>query len=178
CTEAKIVDGEGHEVARGTVGEIIVRGPNVMQGYWNKPELTAAALRDGWMHTGDGGRMDEEGFVTVVDRIKDMIKTGGENVFSAEVENALAKHPAVMVSAVIAIPSEQWGEAVHAVVVRAAGQDVSAEELIAHCKSLIAGYKSPSSIEFVNALPMTGAGKILKTRLREPFWQGRERKVA
>lgn len=178
CTEAKIVDGEGNEVPRGTVGEIIVRGPNVMMGYWNQPELTAAALRDGWMHTGDGGRMDEDGFVTVVDRIKDMIKTGGENVFSAEVENALAKHPAVVMSAVIAIPDPQWGEAVHAVVVLAPGQQVTAEEIIAHCKTLIAGYKSPRSVAFVDALPMTGAGKILKTRLREPFWQGRERAVA
>ena len=178
CTEAKIVDGEGNEVPRGTVGEIIVRGPNVMMGYWNQPELTAAALRDGWMHTGDGGRMDEDGFVTVVDRIKDMIKTGGENVFSAEVENALAKHPAVVMSAVIAIPDPQWGEAVHAVVVLAPGQQVTAEEIIAHCKTLIAGYKSPRSVEFLDALPMTGAGKILKTKLREPFWKGRERGVA
>ena len=178
CTEAKIVDGEGNEVPRGTVGEIIVRGPNVMMGYWNKPELTAAALRNGWMHTGDGDRMDQEGFVTVVDRLKDMIKTGGENVFSAEVENALAKHPAVMMSAVIAIPDPQWGEAVHAVVVLRPGQTATADDIVAHCKTLIAGYKSPRSVEFLDALPMTGAGKILKTKLREPFWQGRERAVA
>ena len=178
CTEANIVDGEGNEVPRGTVGEIIVRGPNVMMGYWNKPELTAAALRNGWMHTGDGGRMDQEGFVTVVDRLKDMIKTGGENVFSAEVENALAKHPAVMMSAVIAIPDPQWGEAVHAVVVLRPGQTATADDIVAHCKTLIAGYKSPRSVEFLDALPMTGAGKILKTKLREPFWQGRERAVA
>lgn len=177
CTEVKIVDGEGNEVPRGTVGEIIVRGPNVMQGYWNKPELTAIALRDGWMHTGDGGRMDDEGFITVVDRLKDMIKTGGENVFSAEVENALAKHPCVSASAVIAIPSEQWGEAVHAVVVCKAGHSVSADELIAHCKTLIAGYKSPRSIEFVDALPVSGAGKILKRKLRDPYWKGREHRV-
>ena len=178
CTEAKIVDGEGNEVPRGTVGEIIVRGPNVMMGYWNKPELTAAALRNGWMHTGDGGRMDEDGFITVVDRLKDMIKTGGENVFSAEVENALAKHPAVMMSAVIAIPDPQWGEAVHAVVVLRPGQEATQEDIVAHCKALIAGYRSPRSVAFVDALPMTGAGKILKTRLREPFWQGLERAVA
>jgi acyl-CoA synthetase (AMP-forming)/AMP-acid ligase II len=107
-----------------------------------------------------------------------MIKTGGENVFSAEVENALAKHPAVVMSAVIAIPDPQWGEAVHAVVVLAPGQQVTAEEIIAHCKTLIAGYKSPRSVAFVDALPMTGAGKILKTKLREPFWKGRERAVA
>ena len=178
CTEAKIVDGAGLEVPRGTVGEIIVRGPNVMMGYWNKPELTAAALRNGWMHTGDGARMDEDGFITVVDRLKDMIKTGGENVFSAEVENALAKHPGVSASAVIAIPDEQWGEAVHAVVVRTVGSSVTAAALIDHCKCLIAGYKSPRSIDFVDALPLSGAGKILKTKLREPFWRGSDRKVA
>ena len=178
CTEVRIVDPDGQEVPRGTVGEIIVRGPNVMQGYWNKPELTAAAVRDGWMHTGDGGKMDEDGFISVVDRIKDMIKTGGENVYSAEVENALAQHPAVLASAVIGIPDEQWGEAVHAVVVRKPGQDASATDLIAHCKKLIAGYKSPRSVDFIDALPLSGAGKVLKTKLREPFWQGRDRRVA
>ena len=178
CTEVRIVDELGQEVPRGTVGEIVVRGPNVMQGYWNKPELTSAAVRDGWMHTGDGGRMDDEGFIYVVDRLKDMIKTGGENVFSAEVENALAKHPAVAACAVIAIPNEQWGEAVHAVVVLTQGGKVSAAELIAHCKTLIAGYKCPRSIQFVETMPLTGAGKVLKTKLREPFWHGRERNVA
>jgi acyl-CoA synthetase (AMP-forming)/AMP-acid ligase II len=177
CTQVRIVDENGAEVPRGTVGEITVRGANVMQGYWKKPELTAAALRDGWMFTGDGGRMDDDGFVTVVDRLKDMIKTGGENVFSAEVENALAKSPAVASCAVIAIPDPHWGEAVHAVVVRVPGKDVSEGELIAHCKELIAGYKAPRSIAFVDALPVSGAGKVLKTKLREPFWQGRERNV-
>ncbi len=172
CTEIRIVDEHGQEVPRGTVGEIIVRGPNVMRGYWNKPELTAAAVRDGWMHTGDGAFMDDDGFISVVDRMKDMIKTGGENVYSAEVENALVRHPA------IGIPSDLWGEAVHAVVVRKLGEDVSAEELIALCKSLIAGYKSPRSVDFVEALPLSGAGKVLKTKLREPFWQGRDRTVA
>ena len=122
--------------------------------------------------------MDEDGFITVVDRLKDMIKTGGENVFSAEVENALAKHPGVSASAVIAIPDEQWGEAVHAVVVRTVGSSVTAAALIDHCKCLIAGYKSPRSIDFVDALPLSGAGKILKTKLREPFWRGSDRKVA
>lgn len=178
CTEVRIVDVNGAEVPRGVVGEIAVRGPNVMQGYWNQPELTAAAVRDGWMHTGDGGSMDDEGFISVVDRIKDMIKTGGENVFSAEVENALARHPAVLASAVIGIPSEHWGEAVHAVVVRRPGHELSADEVVAHCKSLIAGYKSPRSVDFVEALPLSGAGKVLKTRLREPFWRGRDRGVA
>jgi acyl-CoA synthetase (AMP-forming)/AMP-acid ligase II len=160
------------------VGEVVVRGPTVMQGYWNKPEQTAQAVRDGWMHTGDGAWMDDDGFIFIADRLKDMIITGGENVYSGEVENALAQHPAVASCAVIGIPSEQWGETVHAAVVRKPGQDVSAETLIAHCKTLIAGYKCPRSVAFVDALPISGAGKVLKTKLREPFWQGRERAVA
>ncbi len=177
-TEVRIVDAEDREVPRGTVGEICARGPGVMLGYWNKPELTKAAIRDGWMHTGDAGYMDEDGFVFVVDRVKDMIVSGGENVYSAEVENAIAQHPAVGASAVIGIPSEQWGESVHAVVVLKPGQQASAEEIIAHCKTLIAGYKCPRSVEFSEALPVSGAGKVLKTKLREPFWQGQERGVA
>ena len=178
CTEVRIVDAQGVEVPRGTVGEVVVRGPNVMQGYWNQPELTAAAVRDGWMHTGDGAYMDEDGFIFIADRLKDMIITGGENVYSAEVENAIAQHSAVAACAVIGVPSKDWGEAVHAVVVCKPGEVVSAEALIAHCKLLIAHYKCPRSLDFVDALPMSGAGKVLKTKLREPFWQGRDRKVA
>ncbi|VTU24625.1 Long-chain-fatty-acid--CoA ligase [Variovorax sp. SRS16] len=176
--EVRIVDPMDEEVPRGTVGEVVVRGPNVMQGYWNKPELTAAALRDGWMHTGDGAWMDEDGFVFIADRLKDMIISGGENVYSAEVENALAQHPGVAACAVIGVPSDEWGEAVHAVVVRRPGSDADAAALMAHCKTLIAGYKCPRSVDFVEALPLSGAGKVLKTQLREPFWQGRERHVA
>jgi acyl-CoA synthetase (AMP-forming)/AMP-acid ligase II len=178
CIELRIVDAEGREVPRGTVGEVVVRGPNVMQGYWNKPEQTAAAVRDGWMHTGDGAWMDDDGFIFIADRLKDMIISGGENVYSGEVENAVAQHAAVAGCAVIGIPSDQWGETVHAVMVRKPGQDVSAEALIAHCKSLIAGYKCPRSVDFADALPISGAGKVLKTKLREPFWQGRDRAVA
>jgi acyl-CoA synthetase (AMP-forming)/AMP-acid ligase II len=140
--------------------------------------LTAAALRDGWMHTGDGAWMDDDGFIFIADRLKDMIISGGENVYSAEVENALAQHPAVAACAVIGVPSEEWGESVHAVVVRKPAHDASAETLIAHCKALIAGYKCPRSVDFADALPLSGAGKVLKTRLREPFWHGRERSVA
>ena len=142
-TEVRIVDDQGRELPRGTVGEVVVRGANVMLGYWNKPEQTAAVLRNGWMHTGDGGRMDEDGYVYIVDRMKDMIVTGGENVYSAEVENALAQHPAVAASAVIGIPSEQWGEAVHAVVVLKSGTQAAAataDALMAHCHGLIANY--------------------------------------
>jgi len=178
CTEVRIVDAEGRELPRGTVGEVIVRGPNVMQGYWNKPEQTAAALKNGWMHTGDGAWMDDDGFIFIADRLKDMIISGGENIYSAEVENALAQHASVAACAVIGIPNEQWGESVHAVVVLKPGHAGDAEGLIAHCKALIAGYKCPRSVDFVEALPLSGAGKVLKTTLREPFWAGRSRKVA
>ncbi|WP_219217339.1 long-chain-fatty-acid--CoA ligase [Variovorax boronicumulans] len=178
CTQVRIVDAEDVEVPRGTVGEVAVRGPNVMQGYWNMPEQTAAAVRDGWMHTGDGAYMDDEGYIFVVDRLKDMIISGGENIYSAEVENAITQHPAVAACAVIGIPSDAWGESVHAVVVRRPGDDTPAEVLIAHCKTLIAGYKCPRSMAFLDALPLSGAGKVLKTRLREPFWEGRQRSVA
>ena len=176
-TEVRVVDEQGVEVPRGSVGEVVVRGSTVMLGYWNKPEETARALRGGWMHTGDGGRMDEEGYLYIVDRMKDMIVSGGENVYSAEVENALAQHPSVATNAVIGIPSEKWGEAVHAVVVFKPGVNATSDELSAHCRGLIAGYKCPRSFEFRDALPMTGAGKIQKTELRKPHWEGRNRAV-
>ncbi|HVY07689.1 MAG TPA: long-chain-fatty-acid--CoA ligase [Burkholderiales bacterium] len=175
--EVRVVDAAGAEVPRGKVGEVAVRGPNVMLGYWNKPEQTAAALREGWMHTGDGGYMDEQGYLYIVDRMKDMIVSGGENVYSAEVENALARHAAIAACAVIGIPSEQWGEAVHAVVVLKQGANATAEDLSVHCRELIAGYKCPRSVEFRENLPMTGAGKIQKTELRKPYWEGRTRAV-
>lgn len=178
CTEVRIADADDQEVARGTVGEILVRGPNVMLGYWNKPEETALALRGGWMHTGDGGYMDDEGFVFVVDRLKDMIVTGGENVYSAEVENVLAQHPAVAAVAVIGIPDPAWGEAVHACVVLRPDADCTAEALISHSRQLIAAYKCPRSVAFLDALPLSGAGKVLKTRLREPWWADSDRRVA
>ncbi|QRY77925.1 long-chain-fatty-acid--CoA ligase [Pseudomonas sp. PDNC002] len=173
----KIVDEEGVEVPRGTVGEIIVRGPNIMVGYWNKPEETAKALRHGWLFTGDGAYMDEQGYLFIVDRLKDMIVSGGENVYSAEVENIIARHPAVLMCAVIGVPHEQWGEAVHAVVVRKPGVEVAAEDLRSYCREYIAGYKCPKSVEFREALPLTGAGKILKRELREPFWAGKSKAV-
>ena len=175
--EIRVVDVHGSEVPRGTVGEVIARGPGVMLGYWNKPDVTKATVKNGWMHTGDGGRMDAEGYLYIVDRMKDMIVSGGENVYSAEVENTLAKHPAVAANAVIGIPSEQWGEAVHAVVVLKAAANATAEELMAYCRELIAGYKCPRSVEFRDALPTTGAGKVLKTELRKVFWEGQTRKV-
>ncbi len=178
CVELRIVDTDGNEVPRGTVGEIVVRGPNVMLGYLNQPDMTAAVLRDGWMHTGDGAYMDKDGFVYIVDRLKDMIVSGGENVYSAEVESAMSSHPAVALCAVIGIPSEKWGEAVHAVVVLKAGMSASEDEIVQHCRGLIAGYKCPRSVEFRPALPLSSVGKLLKNELREPYWKGRSRGVA
>jgi len=179
CVEIRIVDADGNEVPRGTVGEIAARGPGMMQGYWNKLEQTKVALPgDGWLRTGDGAYMDDKGYMFIVDRVKDMIVTGGENVFSAEVENALASHSAVAMCAVIGIPDDQWGEAVHAVVVPKAGATPVAADLIAHCKGRIAGYKCPKSVELRDALPLSGAGKVLKTTLREPYWRNKTRRVA
>ena len=176
--EVRIVDTAGRPVPPGTVGEIAARGPMVMQGYWNKPDQTAEVLRGGWMHTGDGGRMDEDGFVYVVDRLKDMVVTGGENVYSAEVENAITQLPQVSMCAVLGVPDDRWGERVHAVVVLRPGEALTAEALIAHCRTLIAGYKCPRSVEFADAIPLSPAGKMLKYKLREQHWAGRERKVA
>ena len=178
----RIVDPQGAELPRGEVGEIAVLSPAVMLGYWNKPEETARALgrpgREGWMHTGDAGRMDEDGFLFLVDRVKDMIVSGGENVYSVEVEQAVAKHPAVAACAVIGVPDSDWGERVHAVVVLKAGAEATMDDIRNHCKTLIGGYKCPRSVDFVPALPMSGAGKVLKTQLREPFWAGQARNVA
>jgi acyl-CoA synthetase (AMP-forming)/AMP-acid ligase II len=153
-------------VPRGTVGEIVAAGEHVMLGYWKQPEATAEAVRAGWMHTGDGGYMDERGYVYVVDRIKDMIISGGENVYSIEVENVIAKHPAVAQVAVIGVADGVWGERVHAVLTLAPGATLDLGELRAFCKQQIAGYKSPRSLEIVEQLPMSGAGKILKRTLR------------
>ncbi|MDM0043773.1 long-chain fatty acid--CoA ligase [Variovorax dokdonensis] len=175
--EVRIVAPDGNPVPTGTVGEIAVRGPMVMDGYWNKPEQTAEVLRDGWMHTGDGGMMDKDGFVYVVDRLKDMIVTGGENVYSAEVENAITQLPEVSMCAVIGVPDERWGERVHAVVVLRPGQALDEGTLLAHCKAQIAGYKCPRSVEFRDQIPLSPAGKMLKYKLREPYWAGRDRKV-
>jgi long-chain acyl-CoA synthetase len=176
--EIRIVDADDKPVPSGTVGEICVRGDVVMMGYWERPEETAKAVVDGWMHTGDGGYMDADGFVYIVDRVKDMIISGGENVYSAEVENVVALCPAVAQCAVIGIPSERWGEAVHAVIVPKPGVTVDADELIAFCHERIAGYKCPRSVEVRDApMPMSGAGKILKRELRRPFWEGKERRV-
>ena len=175
--EVAVVGTTGARNGTGEVGELVVRGPNVMVGYWSKPAETAAALVDGWYRTGDLGYQDDEGFVYLVDRAKDMVVTGGENVYSTEVEDALYRHPAVLEAAVFGVPDERWGEAVHAVVVPRT--PVGADELIAHCRSLIAGYKVPKAVDVrTQPLPKSGAGKVLKRELREPYWEGVASRVA
>ena len=166
--EVQIFDADGNPVPAGTVGEVCARGPNIMAGYWNKPDETAQALRDGWYRTGDLAYMDEEAYIFHVDRAKDMIVTGGENVYCSEVENALYQHPAVADAAVFGVPHPRWGEAVHAALVLRSA--VGEEELQAHCRALIADYKVPKSFEFHRELPKSGAGKILKRELRHPHW--------
>jgi len=176
----KVVKEDGSEVAwdNREVGEIVVQGDSVTPGYWHLPEETAKALENGWLHTGDLAVVDPEGYVNIVDRKKDMIVTGGENVYSAEVENAIYSHADVVECAVIGVPDDDWGERVHAIVRLQDGVGEDPEALIAHCRTLIARYKCPRSIAFTpEALPLSGAGKILKTELRKPFWQGKSKQV-
>jgi len=177
--EAKIVNLDGNEVPRKTIGEVIMTGPPVMKGYWNKPEETAKAVKNGWMHSGDAGYMDDDGYVYIVDRVKDMIISGGENVYSIEVENAIYQHPSVALCAVIGIPDDKWGEAIHAVISLKPDETVTSDAIIAHCRERIAGYKLPRSIEFRNtaSMPLSGAGKILKHQIRSTFWEGKDRRV-
>lgn len=177
--EVRIVDLDDAELPNGTVGEITTRGPHVMLGYWNKPEETAVALRGGWMHTGDMGVVDEDGFIFIVDRLKDMIISGGENVYSTEVEHVIYQHTAVADCAVIGIPHEKWGEAIHAIVVPKRGAVLTEEEIMNHCRQHIAGYKCPRSVEIrYDPMPMSGAGKILKKVLRAPYWAEQDRQIS
>ena len=175
--EIRVVEAGGAPVPAGEIGEIVCRGPTVMKGYWNLPEATTEALRGGWFHTGDAGYLDGEGYIYIYDRVKDLIVSGGENIYPAEVENALADHPAVADVAVIGVPDERWGEAVKAVVVKMPDTEISAEELIAFARNHIAGYKLPRSVDFIDVLPRNPAAKILKRELRKPYWEGRERQV-
>ncbi|UYN93091.1 MAG: long-chain fatty acid--CoA ligase [Enhydrobacter sp.] len=171
--EVRVVDADRREVPAGTTGEVAIRGANIMKGYWNKPAETAAVLQDGWYYSGDGAYMDGEGFLFIVDRLKDMIISGGENVYSAEVENAISLLAGVAEVAVIGVPDERWGERVHAIVVPKPGATLTADDVVAHSRTQIAGYKCPRSVEFRDApLPLSGAGKVLKRELREPYWKG------
>ena len=176
--EIRIVDETLSEVPRGTIGEVAIKSPNNTRGYWNKPEESAKALiGDGWLRTGDAGVMDEEGYLYIQDRIKDMIITGAENVYPAEVESAIYGHPAVADVAVIGVPDPKWGEAVKAMVVLKDGATADAEDIIAHARERIAGFKCPKSVDFIPALPRNPSGKILRRELREPFWEGHARRV-
>jgi len=176
--EIKICDPQGRALAPNETGEIVVRSPTNMSGYWNNEKATQETLLSGnWLRTGDAGYMDPDGFLYIQDRIKDMIISGGENIYSAEVEQALKLHPAVADAAVIGIPDERWGEAVKACVVQHIGHDVSDVALIEHCKSVIAKFKCPKSIDFFSKLPRNASGKTLKTELREPYWNTLERRV-
>ncbi|MDH3213923.1 MAG: long-chain-fatty-acid--CoA ligase [Myxococcales bacterium] len=177
-TEIRIVDGDDRPVAAGSVGEIVGRGDQLMRGYWNQPEASAEALRGGWMHTGDAGILDEDGYLFIQDRVKDMVVSGGENVYPREVENALFEHPAVVDVAVIGIPDEKWGESVKAIVVVRQGAAASADDLVEFCRGRLAGFKCPRSVDFVAELPRNASGKLLKKELREKYWRGRDRRVS
>lgn len=176
--ELKIVDEDGNELPAGTVGEIATRSAKNMSRYWNNPDATAETIdADGWLRTGDAGYMDEDGYLYIHDRVKDMIISGGENVYPAEVENALYAHPKVADVAVIGVPDEKWGEAVKACVVVKDGEELSEAEVIAHAREHIAGYKCPKSVDFIEALPRNPSGKILRRELRAPYWEGKDRAV-
>jgi fatty-acyl-CoA synthase len=166
----------GTELAISESGEVLVRSNTVLAGYWNQPEVTADALEGGWFHTGDGGSI-EDGYLTISDRRKDVIITGGENVSSIEVEDAIFSHPAVAEVAVIGVPDERWGETIKALVVVAAGETVTQPEIIAWCKERLAGFKAPTSVDFVAEIARTATGKVQKFKLREPYWAGVERQI-
>jgi len=161
-----------------TIGEIAGRGDQMMRGYWNLPEATTETLRGGWLHTGDAGRMDADGYVYIEDRVKDMIVSGGENIYPREVENVLFTHPAVADAAVIGVPDAKWGETVKAVLQLKPGASASAEEIIEFCRGKLAGYKLPRSADFVAAIPRNASGKVLKRELREKYWAGHTRRVS
>ena len=174
----EIRDADGRTLQTGEEGEIWICSQSVMNGYWNLPDATAATMTgDNWVRTGDAGLMDEDGYVYVRDRVKDMIVSGGENIYPAEVESAMYGHPAVAEVAVIAVPDEKWGEAVKAIVVLKSGAEPDAKSILDFTRTRIAGYKVPKTIDFVATLPRNGTGKVLKRELRKPFWEGRERQV-
>jgi len=169
--QVRIVDDDGNDVELGEMGEIIVRSKQIMVEYWHKPDDTNANIRDGWLYTGDMGYYDEQGYIYIADRKKDMIISGGENVYPREVEEVLYRHPAIQEVAVIGIPDPYWVEKVHAVVALKKGASVTADELTTFCKKNLASYKAPKSVEFVDVLPKSPAGKILKRELREKYWK-------
>lgn len=168
-TEVRVVDDFDRDVAVGECGEIIARGANVMKGYWKRPEISAEVLRNGWLHTGDLGKLDANGFLYILDRKKDMIKPGGENVYTPEVESMVAAHPAVLEVAVIGVPDAKWGESIRAVVALRPGMPLTDLELVAWCRERMTAFKCPTSVVFVDTLPKGGTGKVQKAALRERF---------
>jgi len=177
-TAVQIVDTEDNPLPNGTIGQVLARGPQMMKGYWQQPEATTEALRGGWMHTGDAGILDDEGYLYIQDRVKDMVVSGGENVYPRIVEEVLFKHPAVAEAAVIGVPDEKWGETIKAVVVLRQGVMATEEEIINFCRGKLGGFERPRSVDFVDTLPRTPSGKVLKRVLREPYWAGQSRRVA
>jgi acyl-CoA synthetase (AMP-forming)/AMP-acid ligase II len=175
--EIRVVDNSGRSLPPREVGEIVIRAPNVMKGYWNRQEATGKAIVDEWFYTGDAGYFDEDGYLYIHDRVKDMIVSGGENIYPAEVENAIFGHPSVADVAVIGVPDPKWGEAVKAVVVPKPGTKPDEAGIIAWARERIAGYKLPKSVDFIEALPRNPTGKILRRELRKPYWEGRDRQV-
>ena len=177
-TEARVVDEDDNPVPNGVIGEIVARGPQLMRGYWNLPDESAEALRGGWFHTGDAGMMDDEGYIYIQDRVKDMIVSGGENIYPRVIEDVLFQHPAIADAAVIGVPDEQWGETVKAIVVLRQGATATEEEIIDFCRGKLGGFERPRSVAFVEELPRNPTGKVLKRELREPYWAGHGRRVA
>jgi acyl-CoA synthetase (AMP-forming)/AMP-acid ligase II len=175
--ELTILDADGKPQGSGEIGEIVMKSPWVMRAYWRNPQATDSTVRDGWLHSGDAGYRDADGYVYIVDRVKDMIVSGGENVYPAEVENALFDHPAVQDVAVIGVPDERWGESVKAIVVVRPGMTLDGSDLIRHARERIAGYKVPKTVEVVPELPRNASGKVLRRELREKYWAGRDRRV-
>ena len=175
--ELRVVDEDGEELPRGEVGELICRSPSNMQGYWNLPDATRGALKDGWMHTGDAAYMDDDGYVYIQDRIKDMIISGGENVYPAQVESAIYGHPAVGEVAVIGVPDDTWGEAVKACVVPRPGSEIDPDDIIAFTRERLAGFKVPKTVDVIEAMPRNASGKILRRELRAPYWKDHDRQV-
>ncbi len=175
--QVRILDEEDHTCATGEVGEICIRGGSVMKGYWERPDETADTLRGGWLHTGDIGKMDEDGYVYILDRTKDMVISGGLNIYPREIEEALLTHPFISEACVFGVPDDKWGEALRAHLVPVDGTVLSEDEVIAYVGERLAGYKKPKAVEFVDALPKTVYGKLDKRAVRAPYWAGQERMV-
>jgi len=175
--ETRVVDDNGHDVAEGEIGELIVRGDHMMKEYWKKPDETQKTIKDGWVYTRDMARIDQDGFIYLVDRKSEMIITGGLNVYPNEVEQVLYQNPAVLEAAVFGVPDKEWGESVKAAVVVKPGMQVTEEELIEFCKNRLGSYKKPRTIDFLTTLPKTPEGKIMRRELREPYWKGFEKRI-